>query len=124
MKVSATGWRRDMGPNPLGKPDLRDIRISDGPPDEHNTNETYIYRSGDSIKIAWHATIRLTGDYLVELEIEEKEIEGLSKRSKEDIDDLMDDNFKEVEKEYGVPAPIFDIKLGELVAMISKIARA
>ena len=72
MKITATGWGRDMGPKRLGGPMLHGERLSDTKPVIFNTDTTYVEKieaddGSDSIMISWHAELKLTGNYLVEL---------------------------------------------------------
>lgn len=76
MKITATGWRRNMGPNNLGSIDIATAQVE--PADSRWPRSVPSIRAeGDGLTIGWSKSLRLSGDYEIVMEFSKQEVARL-----------------------------------------------
>jgi hypothetical protein len=75
MKLSMTGWNRNMGSNRIGNPDLRSAT-----PNRPTIDVMRLKKRDSELQMSWFAEhLTLTGNYQVDLSLTEYDVLGLFK---------------------------------------------
>jgi hypothetical protein len=121
MKVSARGWGRDMGEKVLGNHFLLTMKLkTDG---TTYRDEPVLYKNPGTVEVAWFQTMKLTGDYRMEVEFTRNDIMKLFKCmfGSELQQNLIEEwglTFSpEVTKAILRTVKLSDLTLGDLAAM-------
>jgi hypothetical protein len=78
MKITATGWNRDMGPTVIGDIDLAEIKSTDDHSATFSFNGVGFYRTFlRKADIYWGKSLKLTGNYKVRVEFSPADVRQL-----------------------------------------------
>ena len=51
MRITASGWKRDMGENSIGAPDLESAIPMNEPPERYSASEVYIVSMDEKLQV-------------------------------------------------------------------------
>jgi hypothetical protein len=75
MKITATGWNRDMGPTVIGEFDLANVKWTDDHKEKFSFDAGGFYRTFlREADIYWGKSLKLTGNYKVRAEFSPSDV--------------------------------------------------
>ena len=79
MRITAAGWRRDMGENSIGDTDLESAILLNEHPKTYRSSEVYIISMGEYLQVLWKKEVTLNGNYLIMSEFKKVDVFKLMK---------------------------------------------
>jgi hypothetical protein len=131
MKITARGWKRDMGENVIGNKDLDRCSASQDPNRRiHFDRDPVIFKGFTEVSIDWGKSLSLNGKYRLETHLSREDVLHLFKTmygTELDVDLLEQEGFTvspELQKKMLGTIKLADLTIGDLAALGSPTQEA